>query len=182
MCGVLTLESTVLEYDGPGYSVAKKLVETYEEDKKKGTNLLDSHSAKAAILQNRLSLLVRKTDQVEPDSYVVNLQGSKRDRDSEEEDDTEDQTITGGKNVSWIVDSIGIRIRVTLCKSHIELMEDTNLLLESISEGTYIIGRISRRSNEDCKMLKTLMNRLAELRPNSDIRKIKLYAMQLYLP
>jgi hypothetical protein len=38
----------------------------------------------------------------------VNLQGSKRDRDSEEEDDTEDQTITGGKNVSWIVDSIGI--------------------------------------------------------------------------
>uniref|UniRef100_U9UFS9 Uncharacterized protein n=1 Tax=Rhizophagus irregularis (strain DAOM 181602 / DAOM 197198 / MUCL 43194) TaxID=747089 RepID=U9UFS9_RHIID len=29
-------------------------------------------------------------------------------------------------------------------------------------------------------MLKTLMNRLAELRPNSDIRKIKLYAMQLY--
>ncbi|GBC42818.2 hypothetical protein GLOIN_2v1779357 [Rhizophagus irregularis DAOM 181602=DAOM 197198] len=62
MCGVLTLESTVLEYDGPGYSVAKKLVETYEEDKKKGTNLLDSHSAKAAILQNRLSLLVRKTE------------------------------------------------------------------------------------------------------------------------
>ena len=30
------------------------------------------------------------------------------------------------------------------------------------------------------KMLKTLMNRLAELRPNSDIRKIKLYAMQSY--
>ncbi|CAI2199030.1 19452_t:CDS:2, partial [Funneliformis geosporum] len=31
------------------------------------------------------------------------------------------------------------------------------------------------------KMLKTLMNRLAELRPNSDIREIKLYAMQSYL-
>jgi hypothetical protein len=30
------------------------------------------------------------------------------------------------------------------------------------------------------KMLKTLMNRLAELRPNSNIRTIRLYAMQLY--
>ncbi|RGB37581.1 hypothetical protein C1646_756649 [Rhizophagus diaphanus] len=58
------------------------------------------------ISVSRLSLT---PSQVEPDSYVVNLQGSKRDRDSEEEgDDTEEfnavQTITGGKNVSWVVD------------------------------------------------------------------------------
>ncbi|CAB4377571.1 unnamed protein product [Rhizophagus irregularis] len=150
MCGVLTLESTVLEYDGPGY--VKKNCLYYKEGLQ--------NISKAAILQNRLSLLVRKTDQVEPDSYVVNLQGSKRDRDSEEEDDTEDQTITGEKNrviqmlnditeeeketanniEQEIKSLLHERIRVTLCKSHIELMEDTNLLLESISEGTYIVS------------------------------------------
>ncbi|CAB5363938.1 unnamed protein product [Rhizophagus irregularis] len=97
-------------------------------------------------------------------------------------DITEEEKETANNIEQEIKSLLHERIRVTLCKSHIEPMEDTNLLLESISEGTYIIGRISRRSNEDCKMLKTLMNRLAELRPNSDIRKIKLYAMQLYLP
>ncbi|GBB96164.1 hypothetical protein RclHR1_00270010 [Rhizophagus clarus] len=60
----------------------------------------------------------RLFSQVESDSYVVNPQGSKRDRDSEEEgDDTEefnaDQTITGGKNVSWVVDGIDIRKKFT---------------------------------------------------------------------
>ncbi|CAG8596669.1 14412_t:CDS:2 [Funneliformis mosseae] len=439
---VWSLESFVLEHDRTGYvkknclylykeglqnickssefddevkSVAKKLVETYEEDKRKCTNLLDSRSARADILRNRLSLLVSKAksandtidavfteadaslrgietptpknitretehfyttpeqldetspeilprrlfSQVESDSYVVNPQGSKRDRDSEEEgDDTEefnaDQTITGGKNVSWVVDGIDIREKFTeyqletklpktkpeyydviffnaidkncfletlekntviqmlnditeeeketsnnieqeiksllqevisrdinmskkklnqrkrlnepferefalhFVNHMIELMEDTNLLLESISEGTYIVSVLGpilnkffiknkkgwrvkygetclrasakdrnsqkeddkRRSagnkidaiitlkEEDeefsvvevsgppskqdwthfkgdrmkiVKMLKTLMNRLAELRPNSDIRKIKLYAMQSYL-
>ncbi|CAB5199408.1 unnamed protein product [Rhizophagus irregularis] len=61
MCEVLTLESTVLEYDGPGY--VKKNCLYYKEGLQNiCTNLLDSHSAKAAILQNRLSLLVRKTE------------------------------------------------------------------------------------------------------------------------
>ncbi|CAI2186023.1 3461_t:CDS:2 [Funneliformis geosporum] len=116
----------------------------------------------------------------------------------------------------------------------IKLMEGSNLLLEPMSEGTYIkhalkqalrdimikrrmtiadllekkIDTIITLKEEDeefsvvevsgpplkqdwthfkgdrmkiIKMLKTLMNRLAELRPNSNIRKIKLYAMQSYL-
>ncbi|CAI2196804.1 17600_t:CDS:2, partial [Funneliformis geosporum] len=194
-----SLESFVLEHNEPGYvkkdclylykeglqniykssefddevkSVAKKLIETYEEDKKKCTNLLDSHSARATIHQNRLSLLVSKAksanatidavfteadtslqgvktptpknvpretehfytspeqfdatspvlprrlfSQVEPDFFVENPQGSKRNRDSEEGDDTEefnaDQTITGGKNVVWFVDGIDIRKKFT---------------------------------------------------------------------
>ncbi|CAB5363940.1 unnamed protein product [Rhizophagus irregularis] len=52
MCGVLTLESTVLEYDGPGY--VKKNCLYYKEGLQ--------NISKAAILQNRLSLLVRKTE------------------------------------------------------------------------------------------------------------------------
>ncbi|CAG8464209.1 13716_t:CDS:2 [Rhizophagus irregularis] len=107
MCGVLTLESTVLEYDGPGYSVAKKLVETYEEDKKKGTNLLDSHSAKAAILQNRTDVSLRGFETPTPKNVTretEHVYTTLEQFDETLEDDTEDQTITGGKNVSWIVD------------------------------------------------------------------------------
>ncbi|CAG8602636.1 4335_t:CDS:2, partial [Scutellospora calospora] len=139
----------------------------------------------------------------------------------------------------------------------IEMMEDTNLLLEPISEETYIVsvlapilnkffiknkkswrvqygGTFLKANTRDCnaqkedkhrspgrkidtiitlkeedeefsivevsgppskqdwthfkedrmkitKMLKTLMNKFAELRPNSNIRPVKLYAMQSYL-
>ncbi|CAG8705895.1 10150_t:CDS:2, partial [Cetraspora pellucida] len=140
----------------------------------------------------------------------------------------------------------------------IEIIEDTNLLLEPISEGTYIVSVLApilnkffiknkkswraqygdtclKASARDCnaqkeddkhrspgrkidtiitlkeedeefsivevsgplskqdwthfkedrikitKMLKTLMNRFAELRPSSNIRMVKLYAMQSYL-
>jgi hypothetical protein len=35
--------------------MAKLLIETYEEDKKKCTNLLDSHSARATIQQDRVN-------------------------------------------------------------------------------------------------------------------------------
>ncbi|GET01663.1 hypothetical protein GLOIN_2v654938 [Rhizophagus clarus] len=234
----------------------------------------------------------RLFSQVESDSYVVNPQGSKRDRDSEEEgDDTEefnaDQTITGDKNcfletlekntVTQMLNDITkeeketsnnieqeiksllreiISRDINMAKKKlnqqkglnepferefalhfvnhmIELMEDTNLLLESISEGTYIVSVLGpilnkffiknkkswrveygetclrasakdrnsqkeddkRRSagnkidaiitlkeeDEEFSVVETLMNRLAELRPNSDIRKVKLYAMQSYL-
>ncbi|RIA88162.1 hypothetical protein C1645_775670 [Glomus cerebriforme] len=265
-----SLESFVLKHDRPGY-IKKNCLYLYKEElqnicklsefndevksvaKKKCTNLLDFCSARADILQNRLSLLVSKVksandtidavfteadvslrerngtfyttweqfdetspeilprhhlfSQVKSDSYVVNLQDSKHDRDSEEEeDDTEefnvDQTITGGKNVFWIVDGIDIQKKFTEyqletkllktkpkyydkeketsnnienkinsllhevisrdinmskkklnqqkglnepLKEHlhyilIELMEDTNLLLESISEETFIVS------------------------------------------
>ncbi|CAG8711368.1 16730_t:CDS:2, partial [Funneliformis caledonium] len=403
------------EFDEFDKFAAKKLIDTYKEDKRKCTKLLNSHSARMAILQNRFSLLVstaksanatinatfteaddslrrletpknitratghsckspdqfdtspdqseivprRLFNQAELDFFVAGPQSSKRNHDSEEGDDTEDysadQTITGGKNISWVVDGLDIRKKFTeyqletklprtkpeyydviffdaLDKScfletleehtvaqmlnditeeeketsnnieqeiksllseiisrdismskkklkqwkgpnepsfesefavhfvnhMIELMEDTNLLLESMSEGTYIVSVLGpiinklfiknkkgwrvkygetclKASAKDCnsqkedderrsagrkidaiitlkeedeefsvvevsgppskrdwthfkgdrmkivKMLKTLINRLAELRPRSDIRKIKLYAMQSYL-
>jgi len=59
----------------------------------------------------------RLFNQVESDFYIVNPQGSKRDRDFEEGDDAEefnaDQTITGGRSVSWFVDGIDIRKKFT---------------------------------------------------------------------
>ncbi|POG67504.1 hypothetical protein GLOIN_2v1779357 [Rhizophagus irregularis DAOM 181602=DAOM 197198] len=85
MCGVLTLESTVLEYDGPGY--VKKNCLYYKEGLQ--------NISKAAILQNRTDVSLRGFETPTPKNVT---------RETEHEDDTEDQTITGGKNVSWIVD------------------------------------------------------------------------------
>ncbi|UZO16725.1 uncharacterized protein OCT59_008105 [Rhizophagus irregularis] len=118
-------------------------------------------------------------------------------------DITEEEKETANNIEQEIKSLLHERIRVTLCKSHIEPMEDTNLLLESISEGTYISWRVKygetclRASAKDCNSQKEDDKRRSagkeidaiitlkdetELRPNSDIRKIKLYAMQLYLP
>ena len=54
--------------------------------------------------------------QPEPNPFIINPQGMKRDRDIEEEDGdmyNADQTIVGGKSTEWIVNGICIRESLT---------------------------------------------------------------------
>ncbi|CAG8634068.1 17777_t:CDS:2, partial [Acaulospora morrowiae] len=143
------------------------------------------------------------SSQVETGFFIVSSQGSKRDHDSEDEDYSTlriklSPELTFEKSSRSNSRKQSYRNKTRILR---RLMEGTNLLLESISEGTYIISedeeflvvKVSGSPSEQdwthfkvnrmmvVKMLKTLMNRFAVLCPNSDIREIKLYAMQSYL-
>ncbi|PKY45348.1 hypothetical protein RhiirA4_459898 [Rhizophagus irregularis] len=64
--------------------------------------------SKAAILQNRTDVSLRGFETPTPKNVTRETGHVYTTLEQFEEDETEDQTITGGKNVSWIVDSIGI--------------------------------------------------------------------------
>ncbi|GET65139.1 hypothetical protein GLOIN_2v1779357 [Rhizophagus irregularis DAOM 181602=DAOM 197198] len=106
-------------------------------------------------------------------------------------DITEEEKETANNIEQEIKSLLHERIRVTLCKSHSRWR--TQICFSNLypKELTSASAKDCNSQKEDDKRrsagkeidaIITLKDESSELRPNSDIRKIKLYAMQLYLP